>query len=239
MRLTIRIPPNAICLVHLGQKVDFTTPFYKKKTQAQVTISISEKLRVSPKKIFSYITKYVGDNVEKNELLAIKKDLFGTKKIISADKGIIKAIDHEEGKVVIENMKEDQTTYAFFKGEIEDAKKDSISLNVGIGREFEIKTANYDFGGETFLTDESSLNNLSTQSILNKIIVSESISSYLQTKLETLGAKALVTQKKLNDFTSHLSYAQVKSIEDMKKILTLDFSCCYVDKIKNKIYFYG
>ncbi len=75
MNLSFSLPQNSTCLLKVGQKVDFETPFFAGRKSEDVTILIAEKMGIPPAKIFTYLKKFVGDTVKKGDILAAKKGL--------------------------------------------------------------------------------------------------------------------------------------------------------------------
>ncbi len=224
-------------LVKVGQKVDFKTPFFKKKIQKEIGLSLAEKLRISPQKIFVYLKKFVGEKINKGEILAEKKTLFTVRRYRSEYQGEIKEIDHQEGKVLIKiNSGKDEFVTAPFKGEILEIDKETIKIKVNRGKEFTAKEITADFGGEvTYLKPTTEY---CEEEINNKIVVGQSLSSYLQVKLEALGVKGFVLLHRLPEKTD-LPWGQLKNITDWEKIIAANFPYCLVDKKNSKIYFYA
>ncbi len=238
MQIFVHLPLDEECLVKVGQKVDFETPFYKKKARSVNEISISDRLHIPPKKIFSYLKKFVGDQVDKGEILAEKKGLLSNNILKSPYQGIIREINHEEGKIIIESSKDMQIVKAYFKGEINSVKKNQVSVEVGRGESFELKHATSSFGGSTFYLKNLSGGDLQpTDRVENTIVIGDSLTSYLQTKMDALGMKGIITLKNLNE-QINLPTATVKNIDDLKKMYSSHFPYCVVDETSSKMYTY-
>ncbi|MFN4212826.1 MAG: hypothetical protein ACK4FL_02580 [Microgenomates group bacterium] len=237
MQITISYPLSFNCLLKSGQNVDFNTFYLEKNITCDIEIPIAEKLGVKPVHIFRYLKKYVGEKIEKGEILALRKGLFTTSKIVSDNQGVIKEIDHHRGIVVISQIQEKtKAVKAFFKGEVLEVKKGSILLKVNKGEKFPVKTSTDNFGGEIFYLKDPSLA-LSTAHLSGKILFTESVNGYLQSKTEALGATGFVLLTKLPQATD-LQFAQIKNIDDFKKILKLNFPYCLITKENSTIYFY-
>ncbi len=221
-----------------GQTVDFNTPYLEKKLSTNVEIPVAKKLGVAPKHIFRYLKKFIGEKISRGEVLAIKKGFLADSKVICDEEGTIKEIDHDKGTVTLSvPQEENDIVNAFFKGEILEIKKDAVLLKVKKGRSFPLKNATDNFGGEIFyLSGEKS--SLSESQIKNKIILAENVNSYLQAKIETLGATGFVLLNKLIE-ASNLHVAQIKNINDFKKISELNFPYCLIDKENSTIYLYN
>lgn len=237
MFLNITIPDNADCLLKPGQKVDFDTPFLEKKISTELSIEIALKLQIPSNKIFNYLKKFVGDTVEKGEILAKKSALLKNHVVVSEHSGIIKEINHVDGIIIISTSGSAvNQTKASFKGEICDIKKDKIKLKVEQLQEFPLKQVDYYFGGETLYLKDPDKPMFALQTS-DKILITESVASYLRAKAEALGIRGFVTLKNPPQ-ESNLPKAQIKNIDDLKKIFHLNFPYIYADKSLNKIYFY-
>lgn len=238
MQITVSIPDDAHCLIKTNQKVDFKTPFFEKRTQNSNILLISQELRIPPKKIFKFLKKFVGDTVKKGDLIGIKKDLFSTKRIVSSFDGVIKEIDYEEGKIIIDSFKDSNEFSAYFKGTAVEIKKDRAIIKVEGGKEYELKKAGMDFGGPTlYEKDISQVDSLHADQIEEKILIFDSPTSFVLTKMEALGLKGMVSLRSLTE-EPRLPMAQLRSIDDFKQILSQQFSYCLVNQKLSKIYFY-
>lgn len=237
MFLIITIPDEIKCLLKTGQKVDFNTPFFENKVVREETVTISDKLGIPQDKIFKYLKKFVGDRLEKGDVIAEKRGLISIDVVVSEYAGIVKEINHYDGSIVISTLTaKDSETKAFFKGEVEKIEKSKLKLKVQEVEEFRLKQATENFGGQVFYFIDPQKSIFATQTS-NKIIVSEIISSYLKVKLEALGIKGFVSLKNPPP-DSNLPKAQIKNSEDFNKILHLNFPHCLIDKQYSKIYFY-
>ena len=238
MILTISIPSDGKCLLKPGQIVDFDTDFLENKLNSEITINVSKKLGIASDKIFNYLKKFVGDPIKRGEIIAEKKGLISNLTVESNYTGFIKEINHYDGNVIISSSGGQQTNKikAFFKGEVVDLNKNQLKIKVGHLQEFNIKLVTDNFGGQTFYLKDATKPIFSLQTS-NKIMVIESITAYLKTKAEALGIKGFVTLKTPPQ-ESNLPKAQIKNIEDFKKVLHLNFPYCLVDKQYSKIYFY-
>lgn len=235
MLIIISIPEDAKCLLKAGQNVDFDTPFLEYKTAIEVDINISKKIGIEPNKIFNFLKKFVGEKVCKGEILAVKKGLFATNKVICDQDGVIKEINHYEGTLIIKVFKDNKNiNLAYFKGDITDINKNEVILKVKDGEEINLKKVSADFGGETFYYINDNLN---THDVADKIVICKEINSYAQSKSEALGARALITLIKPNDL-SNIPQAQVKEIEDFNKIIQHKNPYCLVNKKSSKLYLY-
>jgi len=236
MLITVPLTITDHCLLKEGQDVDFETPFLKKKTESEVNISIAKNLNVSPQKIFHYLKKFVGETIEKDEILAVNKGIFSTKKIISKYSGLIKEINHSDGTITILSHEETENTInSFFKGEVNKIKKNEISIEVGKGEQFPSKNIDQSFGGKAFYADQDL--NFNSENIFNSIIVCENMTSYYRSKAEALGCRGFLSLSKMTE-VSGIPYAQLKNINDFKKIIKTKFAYCTIVSSSGMIYFY-
>jgi hypothetical protein len=236
MLISIPISHLDRCLLKEDQMVDFNTPFLEKKIEQEINISIAKKLDVSPQKIFHYLKKFVGESIEKNEIIAVNKGLFATKKIVSKYAGLIKEINHSDGSITILNRTEiENTINAFFKGKVNKIKKNEVVIEVDKGEEFPAKNITHDFGGKTFYSEKNS--DFLSENIFNSVIVCETITAYLKAKAEALGCQGFLSLSKLSEEFG-MTHAQFKNINDFKKILKTKLPYCTIVSISSMIYFY-
>lgn len=237
MNISVSIPDEVKCLINPSQTVDFSTPFLENKVISQLAIPVAIKLNIPSDKIFNYLKKFAGDTVEKGEILAEKKGLISNSTVISGSKGTLKEINHNTGEIIISTLtsKSGHIT-AFFKGEAVEIDKNQLILKVKDSHEFSLKQTNSEFGGETFYLKDPSKPIFAPQ-MLNKIMVCEIITPYLLTKTEALGIKGFITLRSISP-DSNLAKAQIKNIEDFKKVFHLNLPYCLINKQYSKIYFY-
>jgi len=238
MVIKITFPHDVRCLLKTGEKVEFGQPFLEKKEEKQIEIFVAKELGIQSKKIFRYLKKFVGDTVSKNEVIALKKNFFTEKKILSPLSGIIKEIDHDQGMVLFTvNEKDKKIVSAYFQGEVVKVKDGLLELAVNKANEYSVKKLEIGFGGRVYYLSEKDSSQLSTNMISNKIIVAKTVSSLVQSKIEALGSKGLVVSVQPDDLPSTF-FAVLKNSVDFKKILKDNFSYCYIDQLSSKIFFY-
>ncbi|KKP61466.1 MAG: hypothetical protein UR54_C0001G0006 [Candidatus Roizmanbacteria bacterium GW2011_GWA2_34_18] len=236
--MLISIPVSVLdrCPLKEGQLVDFNTPFLEKKVEEEINISVAKNLDVSPQKIFHYLKKFVGESIEKNEIIAINKGMFTTKKIVSKYSGLIKEINHSDGSItILSKAKIENTINSFFKGKVDKINKNEISIEVNEGEQLPAKNVSHNFGGKTFYSDNNS--DFLSENVFNSIIVCENITSYLKAKAEALGCQGFLSLSKLTE-ESGIPCAQFKNINDYKKIIKLKFPYCTIVNTSSIIYFY-
>lgn len=224
------------CLLKEDQVVDFETPFLQRKVEEEVNVSIAKSLNVSPQKIFHYLKKFVGESIKKGEIIAENKGVFTNKKIVSKYSGLIKEINHSNGSITILSTTEvENTLNSFFKGKISKIKKNELSVEVEKGEEFPAKNISQSFGGKTFYFDKNS--DFYTENVFNGVVVCENLTSYYRSKAEALGCKGFLSLSKLSD-DLETPFAQLKNINDYKKIIKAKFTYCTVVSNSSTIYFY-
>lgn len=213
-------------------------PLQKKQKQSEVKIHLSELFNIPPRKIFLHLVKFVGEDIKKGDIVAEKKSMLGKKQYVSQHDGTIKEIDHENGWLVItERIQTADSMNAYFKGKIEEIKKNEISLQVKNSRAFSLKEASSDFGGEVFFADEIDVSHLNEDEVDNKVVLTSTVDPYIQTKLEAMGTAGLVLLNPSKDKPS-IPFAFIKEKGDWDSIKKSDFPCCIVDKKNTKMFFY-
>ncbi len=238
MIIKITFPQDVRCLFKNGDKVEFGQPFLEKKEKKQAEIFIAKELGIQPKKIFRYLKKFVGDSVNKDEIIALKRDFFSEKKILCPFNGIIKEVDHDLGKIILTiDEKDKKIISAYFQGEVVKVKDGLLELSVDKANEYSIKKSEISFGGQIFYLTEKDIVQLSNNMINKKLIVTENLSSLTQSKIEALGSIGLITTIQPNDQPS-IPLAVLKDPSDYKKILINKLSYCYIDQLSSKIFFY-
>jgi len=236
MIITYSFPSDTVCLLKEGSKVDFQTFLLEKKIGKELEINIATELGIEPENIFRHLKKLVGEKVVKDDLLGEKKGLLSTKKFSSPETGIIKEIDHHKGILIIATTsKEKNKILSPFKGEVEKVNKESLQIKINKGEGFPVKNVAADFGGEVLYFESSS--SYSPADLSQKIIFTDKINSYLQVKTEALGIKGYVTLEKLPEKPDSY-FANLKNIDDFKKIKKLNYPYCTVMVQSAKIYFY-
>lgn len=232
------IPNEADILVKKGDEINFNTILYQINSYEEKKIYLAENLQINPKNIFRFLKKFVGEKVEKDETIAIKKTLFSQKTIKSPVSGIIKEIDHHQGLIIIESLSDNsQKVFSSFKGIVEKVLKNELQIKINKAQEYQIKKTKTDFGGEVFYLKENQFFDIDSDQVENKIIISEKIPSFSQTKLEALGVKGFITLESLPNKTD-FNFALIKNINDFEKIKKNQFPYCTILSKNDKIYFY-
>lgn len=239
MLLSLKIPGGTKLLVKAGQKLDFDTPFYRSKSEVDFSIAIAGKLDVPPAKIFHYLKRFVGETVEKGSVVAVKKNLLSTTKVVSEKAGIIKEVNHHEGVLIISSMEGAESDHmANIKGEVSEIKTNEIKIKIADGIEFPLKIASGVFGGETLFVKSDTDQNLTETDVQGKVIIAKSLSDFFVIKLEALGAIGIVTLFKPDSPHTSLPFGYLKNIDDFEKIAKKTLNCCFVDASCSRIILY-
>ena len=139
MKVPVKFPQSVELLIESGQKVDFSTPFFKKKSKKSIKIPLSDILKFKPEKIFLSLKKVMGDAIKKGDLLAENHSFLSSKQYFSSVDGIIKEIDHLNGTLTVElETDKDHVVSCFFSGEIETIGDDYLELKVDKAHKFEV-----------------------------------------------------------------------------------------------------
>jgi len=69
-------PKTVSVFLKKGQEVDFDTPFLDTEENVNIQIPIANSLNISPSKIFNFLKKFVGENIKKGDIIAVKRDFF-------------------------------------------------------------------------------------------------------------------------------------------------------------------
>lgn len=237
MILTIPLPERGKPLIKVGQRVDFNTPLFEEKIQKEVKVYISQKIGVSPKKIFQHLKKLVGDTIQAGDLLAEHKSFISRRHYKSEYTGILKEINHVDGSILIEVSGDDRTMRkAFFSGEVAKVEEGSLQIKVTSANEYEIKNAKDTYGGKTLYVRKES-DSLDEESVVGNVVIANSLSEYHQTKVEALGAAGFATLHVLNEITG-IPTVLFKQIKDFEDAVKHHLPYCFIDGRTSKIVFY-
>lgn len=238
MKIPIAVPQGVEVLVKPGQKVTFETPFIKKISTEEVKISLANSLGISPDKIFLYLHKFVGDAIQKDELLAEKKSFMSTKQYLSEYTGTIKEINHYDGSLTVESqLSETLEERCFFQGEVESVEPGGIMLKVAHAKQFMLQEAAPFFGGPILLYTPENASQITEDAANGHVVLAEAITSYDHMKLEALGASGFITIKPLEEPAS-VPTALLKDPADLHEVSKGTFSCCMIAPDHTTIYIY-
>jgi len=160
-------------------------------------IHLASQLKLSPQKAIEALKKNLGDSVNAGDVLAIRKSLLGSQKIISNYSGIIAKIDESSGDLIIRvngggtSLK---TIVAPVDGIIDSCDKQKIVLKTdreamlaqdGVGEESE---------GEIVYLPDSDETKLNTD-IKGKILLTKAIDKIYLFKTIGLEAAGIITEE--------------------------------------------
>lgn len=238
MIITLPLPEKAKSLIKLGQILDVGAPLYEEFARKEIKIHIAQKLHIAPHTIFNHLKKFVGDEIDKGELLAEKKSLFTTAYCRSEFAGVIKEINHTEGVVLMGIRTEDDIKYLSpLQGSVEEVSKKEIKIKINKAKEYETKEVNGRMGGRSVYI-QSEYDVISEEMVNGAIIIAEKLTSYSQMKHEALGAVGFVLGRHLVEIAS-TPHAVVKTIQDFEAIKKNKSPYCFIDEVSGKIVFYG
>ncbi|HLD27209.1 MAG TPA: hypothetical protein VJB63_04630 [Patescibacteria group bacterium] len=191
MLITMSLPKNAELLAEKGKKITYHDPLYRMHNGSDHIIDIGQKLSISPKHIFNYMIKMVGEKVRKNEIIAHRKNTFSVKNVHADTDGVIQKIDHLSGHITIHIDKdENHIVQSFFTGTIQEKENNTLTIYLEKGQRIELVDITHDSGGKIFyFTDESLYFNINEEGIKNRIVIIEYLSPHIQIKCEALGAR--------------------------------------------------
>lgn len=237
MKVPVKFPQSVELLIASGQKVDFTTPFFRKKSKKNVKIPISDILNFKPEKIFMSLKKVMGDTIKKGDLLAESSSFLSSKQYFSSVDGIIKEIDHLAGTLTVElESDKDHVVTCFFTGEIETIGDDYLELKVDKAHKFEVTETPHYLGAPVFYIGDSK-NAITEDNIADRCICAVEIDPLDHVKIETFGAKAFITSAttpKINN----LNHIVLSNHEDFDHVLKEQYPFCIMGVDSKSIYFY-
>lgn len=239
MDITITLPTNVTFLINNNQEVDFETVIYEIVETDEVRIPLAQKLKIKPEKIFKHLSKFVGEEITEGEIIAVKKQIFSDLRYLSEHAGIIKEINHETGElVVLTTTNKHKRQKSFFKGIIKEIIGNQITILLPVKtKRFPLIKACSDFGGPIILL-KTLKDPLTEAEVKNKVIISESINPYSQSKLEALGIEGFITLKPLAT-SSDIPQARLKNIDDFSQLVDYNLKYCLIIEKDNNIYFYN
>ena len=237
MKIQVKIPDKAKILVNNGDKVNFKTPLYSKSKKRKIRVPLSSSMGFKPDKIFRVIKKVIGDELKKGDILAEHKDFFSTKRYLSEVNGIIREIDHINGFVVIEeNSDGSSICNCHFTGTIDGVYDGYLELDVEDARKVKVNSVVSDLGGIIFyhLTSDGKL---TEDEVNGACIFVNDMDPIETTKLETLGAKAIILNKEIVPL-SKITKIIIESEEDFKNLESKKYPYLIVSHEPNTVIFY-
>lgn len=201
MQFSFFIPDHALVVPAKGSTIDIGDPLFTISQTTSISVNISTELSIKSDDIFLYVTKTIGDTVQKGEVIAQKKKLVGSKQIQSPETGVLEGIDHTTGDIRIRVSEEqnllqtNSQTPSFFKGKITDIdiKKHILTIDLAQAEDINVKTIPSTFGGPLyFFSDESLFYTATEKDISGNVIVIADLKNHIAAKFETLGAAGFI-----------------------------------------------
>lgn len=244
MILSIVVPINGELLIKTGDIVDFSTPLVNNHIKKEIKIPLARSLHINPKKIFTVLSKFVGEKIKKGDTIASHKGFLSKNKYVSEHDGTLKEVNHNDGTITLE-IDSDETTMlkAYFKGEIieidqkTDKENTTIQFKVNNAKQFEMKDTKDFFGGPMYYNKSKNLQIITEEEVNGYIVCTQTLLPYEQTKLETLGASGFVILHSLPE-TASVPHAKVREIPDWEELHTLKLPYCTIDCKQSRMYVY-
>lgn len=237
MKVPVKFPESVELLISSGQKVDFTTPFFRKKTKKSIKIPLSDILKFKPEKIFMSLKKVIGDAVKKGDLLAENQSFLSSKQYFSSVDGTIKEIDHLTGTLTVElETGKDHIIACFFTGEVETIGDDYLELKVTKAHKFDTTETPHYVGAPVFYISGAE-NTVTEDNVADRCICAVEINPLDHAKIETFGAKAFITSATTPKI-SNLDHIVLQNHEDFENVLKEQYPFCIMGVDSKSIYFY-
>lgn len=187
-----------------GQKVKIGEKLAKRKSKSRKEkIPLSKILSVKPGQILSFLTKKIGTNVKKGDILAKKSSIFKTLRIISPMSGLLDSIDLKDGSLfLVTQGNEESFEFSPVNGVIEAVSEDDITISFD-GKIIEGVNGKGDqvAGSTLFFEKTLDMFNFAAE-VIDKIVIASKVTDGARAKLSALGAKAIVSKEFYNDFSA-------------------------------------
>ncbi|MCX7996479.1 MAG: hypothetical protein N2691_01820 [Patescibacteria group bacterium] len=238
MKIPILVPSDAELLLSRDQKVDFGTPFLRRSATRDVRIPLAASLGFPPDRIFVHLHKFVGDVVQKNEVLAERKTMMSTKQYLSEHNGVIKEINHYDGSVTITvRTGECVEETCYFRGTVEEIEGGFLFVRVSRGKAYQLAVPCQYFGGKILYFEGTPVHKITEETVNETVICAPKFQSYDHTKLEALGARGFIVVE-APDEQSQTPVAVLRSKHDCEEIRKHSFSSCNIGPDHTTIYLY-
>ncbi len=241
--LSLQIPEGYRPCVHTGETVSFDSTIAESVSpggNGTVTIPLATLLRFKPSKIFTHLTKTIGDRVYKGEAIASRDTVFATKKYIADTDGTLSGVNHHTGEITIETVASDQTGRPFtarVAGEVGEVTESEITVIVAKGIECAVSDAVHTrLGGALVIARASSGQELTLSEVRDRIVLATEGSDYLLAKIEALGASGIIIPTGIA-YSSDLTYALSEN-DDVARIIDFGPTAVYANAGENTLKFY-
>ncbi len=223
-------------LVKEKDKVKIGQPLWEYEETKNIEIDAARQLKIKPNNIFDYLKKFINDQVKKNDILALKKTLFGHKKILAPFDGFVKEINHESGIITLSTVIKKSLFLSFFKGEIENVNEKTLRIKIINGKAYPLKnkTALDYFGGKIFYMKNQ---NFTASDVNDKIVFTKKLTPIEQIKAEALGVKGFISLNEKAE-ESETPIFIIKNLDNFDEIEKEKKTTCIILKNESKIVFY-
>ncbi|MEI6327536.1 MAG: hypothetical protein WCO78_05485 [Candidatus Roizmanbacteria bacterium] len=228
-------------LVTPGTKVTYTSSLAQQVSPATYpqTVPLAHILGFSPKNIFRYIKKSVGEMIRKGDVVAENKTIFSSKKFTAEADGIITHIDHTVGEITFEQVLPDMSSsamMALFEGTIGEIKKGIINVKVSKALEVKInESVSPRFGGRCLVTNSAQAMVLGLPDIGGNVVIARDFTDYSISKFEALQAQAFISQASIR---SHIPTFTLKKAADYTDIVDFAPTAVYANASESTLIFY-
>lgn len=214
MTISLNIPASAEIKVSKGDHIEPNDILFSVHSSALTTIQIADRLHIKPEAIFHYLSKIIGEEIKKGDIIAEKKGKVFSNKVLAEHTGLLKEIDHHAGSISILVAQEEQDgKLAGFDGDVEDIIDHKIVIKVKNGVEVGLKSASMDGAGELFyFNSESMYFDTNEEDLEHKIILIEEIKQHIAAKCEALGCAGFLYLA--GSVETDLPAGQLKNRED-------------------------
>ncbi len=218
MNLTFKIPEGGTLIPKKGATICIGDNFIK-VGQADFRIyPVATQLSIRPEAIFTHLTVVVGQAIEPQTILAEKKSMVGTKKIVSDISGIIDKINYETGDVIVRfgSSEKSNTTPAFFNGTLEeiDIKKGVFTVSIPSKHEIKLKNVSGNGGGEIVFLSEKDFFTITSDEVSGKVVFLDNPQAHVVSKLEALDTAAILSDDPIP--STILPHATLQNKSDME-----------------------
>lgn len=193
--LPINFPSGFIPLVKSGDLVSVGQIIASKSTADSETINIPQALSIKLSKVKKVLIKMPGEAVAKGDILAVSKNLFGTKKTIlrSNVEGTVVKYERQTGNLLIKTdvdlAKEDIVSP--IDGTIGICHNDKIFINTDKNFVSGIKSAGGEGKGEVFVLEVDDMYRIDSSAI-DKIIVGHNLNREILLKGIGIGVAGMI-----------------------------------------------
>lgn len=218
MKTTIRLPvsPDHTFLVRAGERVENHAILAKSQDrQEEKIIPLSDILHISPKHIMRTLKKHIGTEVQTGDILAEKKNLFSALVVKSPCRAKLKEIDLTRGTLTLSPLQgggEEKELIAPFAGKVLHITDTYIELETD-GQLFKLqKGAGEAVMGELFCFSHDPVEMFDIHpDVFDKIVFVLNLTSDVLVKLDVLGIKGILFQKKFEgDIEGKTSWGQIE-----------------------------